>query len=246
MSSEASPSNLSLKDAQKLIEEIAHGHRRLSEDALEKVPKDLVKDVMEALQALNQNIHTPLHVLAKSLYSHFRGRAQFAVELIRNADDNRYTRAALANAVPYIRFDIHPGEIVVETNEDGFTAADVNAICQIGHSIGFKYVFAVSSKVYINSGLFSFFFKHEPGDPGLGMITPVYCEHEEILKESLTRIKLTLLERLDREDLENQFHHLPGTILLFLENLQSITIDEYDGAATLSQSVTYSCDSEKK
>jgi hypothetical protein len=97
----------------------------------------------------------------------------------------------------------------------------------------------VSSKVYINSGPFSFFFEHGPGDSGLGMITPVYCEHEEILEEPLTRITLTLLDKLDREDLKNQFRDLPGTILLFLEKLKRITINEYDAVGTLSESVTY-------
>jgi hypothetical protein len=40
----------------------------------------------------------------------------------------------LANAKPYIGFDIHPRKIVVETNEDGFAAEDVRAICTIGGS----------------------------------------------------------------------------------------------------------------
>jgi hypothetical protein len=58
----------------------------------------------------------------------------FVVELIINVEDKHYTRTALADAKSYIRFDIHPREIVVETNEDGFAAADVQAICTIGGS----------------------------------------------------------------------------------------------------------------
>jgi hypothetical protein len=104
-----------------------------------------------------------------------------------------------------------------------------------GRGIGFKSVLMVSSKVYINSGPFSSVFEHRPGDSGLSMITPVYCEHEE----PLTRITSTLLNKLDREELKNQFRDLPGTILLFLQKPKRITINEYDVAGTLSESVTY-------
>jgi hypothetical protein len=59
----------------------------------------------------------------------YESQTRVIFELIRNAEDNHYTRAALANAEPYIQFDVYPGKIVVQTNEDGFTAADVEAIC---------------------------------------------------------------------------------------------------------------------
>jgi hypothetical protein len=203
-------------------------------------------------------LKTPLTFWPSHLMTLNESQTQFVVELIRSAEANHYTRAALANAEPYIKFDVHPGKIVVETNEDGFTAADVQAICQLGVStetstaklsqIGrerheFKSVFMASSKVYINSGPFSFFLEHQPGDSGLGMITPVYCEHEEILEEPLTRITLTLLDNLNREDLKNQLCDLSGTLLLFLEKLKIITINEYNETAKLSESVTYNRDS---
>lgn len=182
------------------------------------------------------HLQNSTNALPRALRIFRQSRPWFVVELIRNAEDKHYTRAALANAKPYIRFGIHPRKIVVETNEDGFAAADVQAICTFGRStktstatplrtmekgIGFMSVFTVSSKVYINSGPFSFFFKHERGDSGLGIITPVYCEYEEVLKEPQTRITLTLLDNLNYEDLKTQFHDLPGTILLFLEKLKS-------------------------
>ena len=184
----------------------------------------------------------------------YESQTRVVFELMRNAENNHYTRAVLANAEPYIQFDVYPGKTVVQTNGDGFTTADVEAICQItvstkthtatsfqtgGRGIGFKAIFMMSSKAYINSGLFSLFFDPGPGDSGLDMITPVYCEHEEILEEPLTRITLALLDKLDREYLKNQFRDLPGTILLFLEKLKRITINEYDAVGTLSESVTY-------
>jgi hypothetical protein len=80
------------------------------------------------------HLQNSTNALPRLLRSFRKSRPWFVVELIRNAEDEHYTRAALANAKPYIRFDIHPREIVVETNEDGFAAADVWAICTFGVS----------------------------------------------------------------------------------------------------------------
>jgi hypothetical protein len=78
------------------------------------------------------HLQNSTNALPRLLRSFRESHPWFVVELIRNAEDKHYTRASLANAKPYIRFDIHPREIVVETNEDGFAAADVQAICTIG------------------------------------------------------------------------------------------------------------------
>jgi hypothetical protein len=80
------------------------------------------------------HLQNSTNALPRALRIFRQSRPWFVVELIRNAEDKHYTRAALANAKPYIRFGIHPRKIVVETNEDGFAAADVQAICTIGGS----------------------------------------------------------------------------------------------------------------
>jgi len=83
------------------------------------------------------HLQNSTNALSRLLRSFRESRLWFVVELFRTAEDKHYTaytRAALANAKPYIRFDIHPREIIVETNEDGFAAADVQAICTIGGS----------------------------------------------------------------------------------------------------------------
>lgn len=163
---------------------------------------------------------------------------------------------------PYINFSIYPDKIVVENNEDGFTAVNVESICKIAEStkirtgeqyyigekgIGFKSVFMVASKVYIHSGPFSFYFEHPShGDAsGMGMITPVYFRPDEALEGSITRITLMLRTDIDHEELEKQFFHdLPKTLLLFLKKLKRITVNKYDSTATLSRhnTYTYDCD----
>jgi hypothetical protein len=84
----------------------------------------------------------------------------------------------------------------------------------------------VASKVHIQSGPFSFFFEHEPGNNGMGMITPVWESSDITLDEPLTRITLTLLESLDLDDLLLQFDDFPHTLLLFLNKMGKIIIDE--------------------
>jgi hypothetical protein len=180
---------------------------------------------------------TPLR-LAQNLY---RSNARFLFELIQNAEDNSYSRAKALGAEPYVKFTIRPDTIVIDCNEDGFTPENVKAICKIAEStkirenaqyyigekgIGFKSVFMVASKVHIQSGPFSFSFEHEPGNNGMGMITPVWENADTALEEPLTRITLTLLESLDIVNLLSQFDTFPYTLLLFLNKVGRIIFDE--------------------
>jgi hypothetical protein len=69
----------------------------------------------------------------------------------QNADDNRYA----AGAVPALEFLLLPDAVAALNNESGLTAADVQALCDVGAStklakayigykgIGFKSVFKV-------------------------------------------------------------------------------------------------------
>jgi hypothetical protein len=182
--------------------------------------------------------------------------------LIQNAEDNHYTRAITNRAKPYIKFKISPDKIIVDSNEDGFTAANVEAICKVGGStktrtdaaqyyigekgIGFKSVFMVASKVFIQSGPFSFFFEHEEGDDGMGMIAPQYQEPDEMLPGSLTRMTLSLIKGIDQSALHQQFRDLPDTLLLFLHKLGSISIEKSGFEASIPESTLYTCRHDEK
>lgn len=183
--------------------------------------------------------------LATNIYG---SDARFIFELLQNADDNRYTRARAEGADPFISFCVYPDRIIVECNEDGFTVKDLSAICSVGEStkstshgyigakgIGFKSVFIAASKVYIQSGHFSFFFKHAKGDSALSMGLPIWKETDEELPGPLTRMTLHLHEVGDREKLEHvrknvytQLSELQQTCLLFLRNLKKIKVNFYD------------------
>lgn len=136
---------------------------------------------------------------------------------------------------------------MVECNEDGFTEANLRAICSIGQSsktgaqgyigekgIGFKSVFKVAWKVHIQSGDYSFCFRHRKGQSGMGMISPEWEAPSETVLGPLTRI--TLFLHGDGEDVDgatwksitSQLNELQPTMLLFLKNLKQISIRIYD------------------
>lgn len=195
--------------------------------------------------------------LAKNLYT---SKARFVFELLQNADDNSYTRAIASGAVPYVAFHVYPRQIIVECNEDGFTDENLVAICSVGKSsktgaqgyigekgIGFKSVFMVASKVHIQSGAFSFSFRHKNGESGMGMISPMWEETDENLNLPVTRLTLHLhdtgdaemLERT-RESTQKQFEELQETILLFMKNLKRVHVSFFDDMLEPISSTTYS------
>lgn len=169
-------------------------------------------------------------------------------ELLQNADDNSYTTAKAANVNPYVSFSVHHQRVIVECNEDGFTRENLVAICSVGKSsktgaqgyigekgIGFKSVFMVAWKVHIQSRDFSFSFRHRKGDSGMGMISPVWEETDEVLPQPLTRITLFLYDddtdgmlTRQREMMLQQFRELKATFLLFMNNLRRIDVRIHD------------------
>ena len=186
--------------------------------------------------------------LATDLYT---TKTRFIYELIQNAEDNQYTKAATAKRDPFLTFTLHPSKIVIESNEDGFNEANVRAICNTKSSktnaqgyigekgIGFKSVFKVASRVHIQSEPFSFAFEHQLGDSGLGMVTPLPDEFEELPSGIQTRISLTLSPSSDFAELVKDFEDLPDSLLIFLSKLKSITINVMNASNKIVSTVVY-------
>jgi hypothetical protein len=182
--------------------------------------------------------------------------------LIQNAEDNSYTKAKKKNDVPFVSFKVYSNRIVIDSNEDRFTDENVWAICNIGKSsktgaqgyigekgIGFKSVFMVASRAHIRSGPFSFYFQHNRGDSGIGMVNPVWLEPDpdEEFEDPITRITLTLHDCSEphklaeqRKVIHQQFNDLPKTLLLFLKKLKRIEDMIYYENGLLSSSTAYS------
>lgn len=138
---------------------------------------------------------------------------------------------------------------MVETNEDGFTRANIEAICATGKSskktsaadnhigekgFGFKSVFAIADEVHIQSGIWSFRFEHSEGDDGIGMVTPLDAEPANLPADVTTRITLRLTQTTENEyqKLLNAFNGMPETTIFFLQRLQKVhvRVTALDGA----------------
>jgi hypothetical protein len=170
-----------------------------------------------------------------------KSKANFLLELIQNADDSTYTGLS-----PIMKFSITPTEIKITYEEDGFNAEDVKAICGIGkstrvrsdfrfslgdESLGFKSVFKVASRAHIQSGPYSFFFEHNAGETGMGLITPQFCEQQTPQSRGTT-ITLTLRKDVQIETILKHFEDLPEDLLMFTRNLEGLHVMSDSGVVS--------------
>ncbi|KAI1188940.1 hypothetical protein F5B17DRAFT_450976 [Nemania serpens] len=251
---------MSQASARELVRKITKDHGFVSPDRLEQLEAfspELRREIEEALLTKDKIIGSSVLTLATNLYT---SKARFIFELLQNADDNSYSKALESGDVPYLSFRVHPSRIVVECNEDGFTDKNLAAICSIGKSsktgaqgyigekgIGFKSVFMAASKVHVQSGAFSFSFKHKKGDSGMGMISPLWEETDEELPSPLTRFTLFLYDDGDadmraktRQSIKTQFEELQESLLLFMKNLKKLHVVFYDETSQETSSTVFS------
>ncbi|RYP78352.1 hypothetical protein DL771_000537 [Monosporascus sp. 5C6A] len=231
--------------ARGLVQKIAKEHGYIREETYAKMDEETRREVAEAQLTKDTMIAASIITLAKNLYSR---DVRFIFELLQNADDNHFSNAAALGAVPYISFRVYGDRVVVECNDDGFSEGNLRALCNIGKSsktgtqdyigekgIGFKSVFKVAWKVHIQSGDYSFTFKHRKGDSGMGMISPEWQEPTEELAGPLTRITLYLhgkddagYEETQRRTIAAQLNELQPATLLFLKKLKRIEVHFQD------------------
>lgn len=82
------------------------------------------------------------------------------MEVIQNADDNKYT----GGQTPSVSISVCPDSVWIDCNEDGFTKENILALCRTGRSsktpghgytgekgIGFKSVFKIANRVHVCS-----------------------------------------------------------------------------------------------
>lgn len=138
--------------------------------------------------------------LSKELYSK---DTHFVLELVQNADDNSYPPHLHSyRPVPSLKFILTSKCITVLNNEMGFSARNIQAICDVGRStkdpcragyigqkgIGFKSVFRVTDTPEIHSNGFHIQFDTKSGP--IGYILPHWksssCSEEAISDQGLT------------------------------------------------------------
>ena len=158
--------------------------------------------------------------------------SHFLSEFIQNADDNEYD-----DCLPTLNLTYENDGLLVESNEKGFTAENVEALCTIGQStkaglghstryigekgIGFKSVFKAVDVIWISSGNYSFMFdKKQP----LGMITPTWCPFPHRKTSGYTSFYMQFSAGYDKEELIHDINSLDPRMLIFLRRLRKINI----------------------
>ncbi|KAF5001525.1 hypothetical protein FGRMN_996 [Fusarium graminum] len=245
-----------VQEAEQIVRRLTRKYGFLDErmmDDIESFNAQYRRDIDENWLAMESAVSHSVKILAKQIYG---SGARFVFELLQNAEDNSFTKARKAKAQPFVSFKIYPNKIVVECNEDGFEEPDVQAICAVGQStksashgyigakgIGFKSVFIAASRVHIQSGNFSFEFRHKKTDPGIGMVRPIWVSAAETIPSPLTRTTLYIHDQGDPDDIQHlkriismQFDDLQETCLLFLRKLEKISLEFYDENDELERS----------
>ncbi|KAF5465031.1 hypothetical protein F2P56_015064, partial [Juglans regia] len=118
-----------------------------------------------------------LHCLSHELYSQ---DSHFLLELVQNADDNIYPE----DVEPTLTFILQESGIILLNNEQGFSAQNIRALCDVGNStkkgsnagyigqkgIGFKSVFRVTDAPEIHSN--GFHVKFDISEGQIGFVLP--------------------------------------------------------------------------
>ncbi|KAF5710614.1 hypothetical protein FGLOB1_5378 [Fusarium globosum] len=245
-----------IQEAEQIVRRLTKKYGFLNEtmmDDIEQFNAQYRREIDENWLAMESAVSHSVKILAKQIYG---SDARFVFELLQNAEDNIFNKAHEAKAPPFISFKISPDKVIVECNEDGFKEPDLQAICAVGQStksatygyigtkgIGFKSVFIAASRVHIQSGNFSFEFRHKKTDLGIGMVRPIWVNPVETIPSPLTRMTLYIHDQGDPDDLQHlrriismQFDDLQETCLLFLRKLEKISVEFYDQNGELERS----------
>jgi len=161
-------------------------------------------------------------------------KPHFILELIQNAEDNKYNKGV----TPEIKFIIQEKQIILQNNEKGFEESNVRALCRIGETtkrdkslgyvgekgIGFKSVFRITNNPQIFSKGFNFKFKYYPNDP-ISIIIPHWVEDIPLFVErKKTNIILPLRDEVKKE--LDEFMRIDPRLILFLKKLKTIEIQD--------------------
>ncbi|CAJ0547168.1 Ff.00g017950.m01.CDS01 [Fusarium sp. VM40] len=167
--------------------------------------------------------------------------AKLLFNLLLQADNKSFTKAALNNSAPSISFEIHPKHIIVDCNEDGLTKSDLESMCktttdkeETTTAAIFKSIVAAAERVHIQSGNFSLEFRHNLVDSKDAGLKPVWAPAAKEIPSLMTRMTIYLHDHGDKSDvfrmkhfLTGQFMDLRGTCLLFLRKLEQVTVRRY-------------------
>jgi hypothetical protein len=181
-----------------------------------------------------------LSQIATGIFEHAH---HYVFELTQNADDNKYPTGAEC-FLKFVLLDDDPtrtpgsqGCLCVLNDEAGFGRAHVESLCDIGNStkhnregyigekgIGFKSVFLISNRPHIISNGYSFHFRRDDCDAGLGYIVPHLNERTPTVAEGVSTTILLPLRSTSGVDVAKQLADIEAECILFLRRLRRIEL----------------------
>lgn len=193
---------------------------------------------------LAEKLQRAIEHLSQELYSK---DIHFILELIQNAEDNRYAAEERPDLRLYLlredptKTPGAEGALLLFNNERGFRDIDVDALCDVGKStkkkrfgyigekgIGFKSVFRVSDTPHLFSAGYAFRFDCRP-DPaaGLGFIVPYWVEGipERVIENQGQTCILLPLKSGQREEVAVGLETIAPETILFLQKIEALAID---------------------
>lgn len=167
--------------------------------------------------------------------------SHFFLELLQNADDNRYPSEP--GFCPTLELEFTPEALIVRNNELGFSERDVRAICDIANStktstkraeigqtgekgIGFKAVFRVSDKPQIHSN--GYHFEFDADSEPVRFIVPRWIGEDGNIPQQELGTTILLPWRKDvAHKFGSLFNHMTSMnaeSLLFLRRLSKVVV----------------------
>ncbi|KZV63260.1 hypothetical protein PENSPDRAFT_691796 [Peniophora sp. CONT] len=216
-------------------------------------PQDLIQSIRDDwlppnAERLQKGFERSLKSLSDDLYTK---DTHFVLEFIQNADDNTY----LPDVTPTLRIRLQDDKLTISSNEIGFNAENVRAICSIGEStkagkkeqgyigekgIGFKSSFKVSDVIHIASNEYRFKFDRRER---LGMIVPSW-DPDAPAVEGETTFTLDISGDTSAS-LAADLLKINPSLLLFMRRLRALHIDIETDSPPFSFSAKFSCNVEE-
>ncbi|USP80364.1 uncharacterized protein yc1106_07638 [Curvularia clavata] len=223
-------------DARKVIEEIAQRKGAFTDAFRQEAKREAEHGRTGMLQAMvcgeeiREDFSKLLKIISKDLYT---SDARFLMEVIQNADDNKYD----GNKTPTVSIKIFPEHIKIECNEVGFSNDNVQALCRTGRSskppgqgytgekgIGFKSVFKIANRAHIRSHPYYFELDQRRD---LGMITPTWDEdffssHEEEHQTTIVLDHICNGSKNFSTSLKAELDAIDPVLILFLRRIERL------------------------
>ncbi|KAL2128696.1 hypothetical protein VTI74DRAFT_8833 [Chaetomium olivicolor] len=178
-----------------------------------------------------------LDIISDELY---QTPTRFLLELIQNADDNRYQNDVFPSLSLWLYERDGRQYFRTDCNEVGFTLSQIDALAGLGKStkkvdrrsgqkgyigekgIGFKSVFKVTDVVHVVSGNYQF--KLDRNQP-IGMVLPILSPFPRAdLVPHHTQFLLEVKHRNDYLEIERELEEVKPELLVFLRKLKRLVL----------------------